>query len=48
MLLHTHPGWVGFQAAADWPLIDSALVFLPADMLGPVAEQLLMTAGKTF
>jgi K+-transporting ATPase ATPase A chain len=29
-------------------LIDSALVFLPADTLGPIAEQLLMAAGKTF
>jgi K+-transporting ATPase ATPase A chain len=29
-------------------LIDSALVFLPADTLGPVAEALLSAAGKTF
>ena len=29
-------------------LIDSALIFLPADTLGPIAEQLLLAAGKTF
>ncbi|HEV3157713.1 MAG TPA: potassium-transporting ATPase subunit KdpA [Candidatus Baltobacteraceae bacterium] len=29
-------------------LIDSALIFMPADILGPIAEQLLLTAGKTF
>ena len=29
-------------------LIDSALVFLPADTLGPVAEALLLAGGKTF
>jgi potassium-transporting ATPase potassium-binding subunit len=29
-------------------LIDSALIFLPADTLGPTLEQLLLAAGKTF
>ena len=29
-------------------LIESALIFLPADTLGPILEQLLLAAGKTF
>lgn len=29
-------------------LIESALIFLPADTLGPIDEQLLLAAGKTF
>jgi len=29
-------------------LIDSALIFLPADTLGPIAEQLLLRTGRTF
>ena len=29
-------------------LIDSALIFLPADTLGPIAEQLLLRTGRPF
>ena len=29
-------------------IVDSALVFLPADTLGPIAEHLLLGQGKTF
>ncbi len=45
---NTSGTWLFTLLLVGVALVDSALVFLPADTLGPLAEALVAASGKTF